>query len=99
MLKQGKIYCFQNVLKTMFIFVNLCNDLKIKVPPLNIDVGIPLNGLTPPHFCAHSKTGPGFPKQYVEEERSYNLTAHWSGNPIEMCLFFTFTFQVRTATK
>ena len=27
--------------------------------------GIPLTGLTPPHFCACPKPGPGFPTTYV----------------------------------
>jgi len=28
-------------------------------------VGIPLIGLTPPHFCACPMPGPGFPTSYV----------------------------------
>ena len=28
-------------------------------------VGITLTGLTPPHFCARLKLGPGFPMSYV----------------------------------
>jgi len=27
--------------------------------------GVPLNGLTPPHFYVCSKPGPGFPMSYV----------------------------------
>ena len=55
----------------MIVFVY---RLFISVLPLEIKlsrggggggVGIPLNGLSPPHFYVCSKPGPGFPMSYV----------------------------------
>jgi hypothetical protein len=36
-------------------------------------VGNQLTGLTPPHFCACSKPGPGFPMSYVDKKTKDNM--------------------------
>jgi len=38
-------------------------------------IGIPLNGVTPPHFCAFSKPGPGFPTSYVGSFFVYSVSS------------------------
>ena len=54
-----------------FIFVIVCGLVEAslycqwKSSYQEEKVGIPLIHLTPPHFCACSKSGPGFPMSYV----------------------------------
>jgi hypothetical protein len=44
---------------------SLCNNITLYMPYYPEGrVGIPYTSLTPPHFCACPKPGPGFPKSY-----------------------------------